>query len=283
MKLNLEKLNDKQRDFWDFYNQNFDEFKTMSIKEISKIYGCGISFIYNFFNSLGIKGIKELIMSISFEQGQINSNRIFNQELQLEDRIFETINQSNLRNNNLLKENKKIIDDLVNDIIRTKRRFCLGFGYSKLAALDFIGPFNHIDNSFVLVNDEDYEKSKLIQKINNEDILIVFSMRGKNKQLLKYLRYLRKNASELCIYLVTSKLNCLAAQFTDKVILIDNIMKRSDIYTNEIFYSPLQTFLFFNTVVKNILYQKIKTTANSQQNFVNEQLSWIYEKNDIDN
>ncbi|WP_338972798.1 hypothetical protein [Spiroplasma endosymbiont of Panorpa germanica] len=107
-------------------------------------------------------------------------------------------------------------------------------------------------------------------------------MRGKNKRLVSYLKYLKKKTPDLCIYLVTSKPECLAVQFTSKIILIDNIMKRSDIYTTDIFYSPLQSFLFFNMIVKNMLYKIIKNLANSKEKFVNEQLSWIDEKTDTE-
>ncbi|WP_338972797.1 hypothetical protein [Spiroplasma endosymbiont of Panorpa germanica] len=169
MKLKIEKLNDKQRDFFDFYNNNFEKYKTMSIKDISKEYGCGISFVYNFFESIGVKGIKEFIWNISYDKGQasLNDFKDGSENQKLFKEIFDTINLSNLRNLELCNENNKDIEALITDIIKTKRRFCLGFGYSKLAALDFIGPFHKIDNSFILVNDENYENSKTIEIIRN--------------------------------------------------------------------------------------------------------------------
>jgi len=134
-KRNLVTLTEVEVNFYDFSLKNYNLFLTETISEIAKKFGTGLSFIYGFFEKLGIKSLKEYIFflgvvlsekNILFQENK-TKNEIFEKEVLLQKTIENIYEQYRLLENQLLK-----INQLADEIHQNKDIFFIGLGFGSL-------------------------------------------------------------------------------------------------------------------------------------------------------
>lgn len=281
-KINLGSLNKNQIEFYNFATKNINIFLEKPIPEIAKLYGVGVSFVYTFFKKLGFNNSREFIFYLGFNNGEEFIQKMNNQNVDINPNyaLHKITKESNIVNRLLLEKQFDKITDLINQITKANNIYGLGFGYSKLAIKDISGLFTKLNITFNLVNNERYEDATRIKEITKGDIVIVYSLRGIDKNVINWTKRIKKlTENQVKIFLITSNTKSQLIKIVDSYIEIDNIMKRIDILDKDLLLSPLNSFIFFNNYIKTLLYIMNKEKYKTIKDFREEMHSWIYEKN----
>lgn len=279
----LSNLRANQIDFYNYCLLNVDSLLDLTVGEIAKKYGCGISFIYCYFNALGISGLKEYIYRLGYLKGverqiddlfveQIKKQSIYenSDEFQkIESEILLNYSNSHLNNFNLLVSQNKIIDEFCNTIASSKRLIGFGLGHSAICVDDLFGMFSILGLEIMQLSKE-YNKELDFKTIQDDDVLILFSMRGNNKYICKFVKELYEAKPNVKTFLITSNTKSPLIPQVGKTILVTNNNRQADYIQNPLLISYASPFLFFNDFVKNIYLQRHPDNLINNDKLINE-------------
>jgi len=282
-KRNLGTLTEIEVDFYDFSLKNYDLFLHQTINEIAKKFGTGLSFIYSFFEKLGIKSLKEYIFflgvvlsekKVLFEQDKRKKKK-FERETLFQKTIENIYGQYRLLDNQLTK-----INQLADEIHQKKDIFFIGLGYSRLAVEDFTGLFTYItEKNMKVINNTFIDYEKRLKEINNNSLVIIYSVRAQNQTILNWTKSIYLRAPEAKTYLITTNTASKLIYYVNQVIEVDNLTKRLDFFAGNVLISPLSSYVDFNNLLKSIYFNKYKSELLKSEKFLNEMISWRNDKN----
>ncbi|AHI53248.1 MurR/RpiR family transcriptional regulator [Spiroplasma culicicola] len=274
MKVNIAALNEKELEFFKFSMNNIDNFLFLPIKKVAEIYGCGISFIYNFFKKMNINGIKEYI---SLCVKELNYNRSVLEELigiNNDAKKYEALLVNFDYELNQYKEivaQSKKIEVIKSYLYNAKKIYGIAFGHSKLAMQDFLGFYNYIDTNIEFI---DYDKNfNLKQSLEKESVILFYSIRFINKKFKKILSDISK-VKYIKTVLVTSNRNKSMLEQFDVVFYINNVMKYHDNMEINYYIGPLNCFLMFNNYLKAKIFNDKRSLLLNNSSFLKETLGW---------
>lgn len=193
MSINIQSLNEKELDFYNFSIKHYNLFLVKTLKEISKIYGCGMSFIYNYFSKINVTGLKNYLYELFSMK---NSETALYKELsQLKiqqkfvDSLLTDFEQQTAQFKTLDQQEAKL-QKIKTLLYEAEIIYGLAFGHSKLAIKDFLGFYNFINNN---VNFLDYDRnSDILHSIPEKSLVIIYSIRFVNKKYSKIITDLKK-------------------------------------------------------------------------------------------
>ncbi|QGS52281.1 hypothetical protein [Spiroplasma tabanidicola] len=281
MALNIQTLNEKQIDFYNFSIEKYNLFYCKTLKEIASIYGCGMSFIYNFFKKLNIKGLKNYISELN---GIIYTKKSFTNKMfdlnikeKFQNSLFINFEQQIEQIKNIEIQENKIV--LIKKILKNSNYiYGIGFGHSKLAIKDILSFFEFLNPNTIFLN---YDKNIDIKHfVNQKSVIIIYSVRLVNKKYLTIIKELKK-IENIKIILVTSNRN-IDEELFEIVFYVNNPMKYQDFFNMNIYIGPLNTFLMFNNYLKSSIYLDNKEFLLKNKKFVKETIGWVDYKEAVD-
>ncbi|AKU79942.1 hypothetical protein [Spiroplasma turonicum] len=271
--LNIQILNEKQIDFYNFSIKNIKIFEKFSLKEIAKKFGCGISFIYKYFEILGISGIKEYIVCINLiiskkenlKELLVNNNGGFLDD-ELSYYFIEQMNQVDI-----IKKQTRSINNFKNYLRQSRKVYGIAFGHSKLAIQDFLGFYSYINKNCEFLNCD--SKIDFKNYIEKKSLIIIYSIRFANKKLFKILDILNK-LQDVKLLLVTSNKLIDYKYGLNEIIYIDNVMKNIDNININYYIGPLNSFILLNNFLKAELFEDNKSILMKNKSFLKETIGW---------
>ncbi|AHI54244.1 hypothetical protein SSABA_v1c08450 [Spiroplasma sabaudiense Ar-1343] len=286
-KFNLENLNEKQVDLYNYVINNLDDILELSVREISEKYGCGISFIYTFLACIETKGWKTFIFRLGILKGMKSAARIdesFNKEINLKNQITNLIFNNNktadFKNKLILDDQFIKIDKLCDDISEANRILGFGQGHGLLAVNDLFGMFSKLELKCIQLIKNKNNFKQLITEIEDDDLLIIYSFKGVSEFTIDFFNLLKKTKPNLKTYLITSNYNCKIQEQENRTIFIHNNLMDIEIKDNLILASPLRSFIVFNDYLKTFLFYKNKNEFSNLKSLVTELNSWKDNNND---
>ncbi|QEH61994.1 hypothetical protein SCHIN_v1c07990 [Spiroplasma chinense] len=268
----VNELNKKDIDFLNFCKNNIDLILDSNLKDISQQYGCGMSFIYNFFKKINISSINEFRVFLHTSKYKNEENEQIN--------IMKSTIEDVIDNNNVMFENQlDKIDDLLKEIFEQRKTlYICGLGYSGIAAYDFFALKFLINfNNWHFVNESKDDYSFNFNTVKENSLFVVFSLSGRSKKnmiLINKIRELNKNCK---IIMITGNSD-YNKDGVDDAIITSNLMKMNDIYTKLVIVSPSTDFLFFNNFFKTRALHKYKDLFFESSKFNDEYSWWIKPK-----
>lgn len=279
--IDLNELNNKELEFYYYSLNHLDKLLSKSLSEIVADYGCGMSFIYNFFNKLNMTSLKEYIYFLGLTTGINKGNDdLLNVQNKIGKKMIHNHELNNHRNLNLLELQEQQIQQFCESIKKANIVYGFGLGHSKLALNDLFGMLSRFGvNTYLL----EYSITSLRHKIFNmkdNDILIVFTLRGNHPVTNKIVSLIKQYRSDIKIIVVTSNKKSNLIKNSDVMIFIDNnIITEPEVSNSNFIISPLHTWLFFLDYLKNYYYNLNKKDIEQKQDFIKELRSWT--SNDV--
>ncbi|AVP48993.1 MurR/RpiR family transcriptional regulator [Williamsoniiplasma luminosum] len=284
--LNLSNLNDVQLDFYNFTLKNIELLLFSTVKEVAEKYGCGISFVYKFFQKIDVTGLKEYIYRLGVNEGfekktslnfvQKDDEDLLKKPNSEAKTISEFLLIDYIKNNevnfNLIDEQVKKISELCNLINSNERKiYGFGLGHAEIcikelfSALELFG----IEN---IQWEKDKHSDEMIDysAIKETDVLIIYTFRGVHKYTTKLVEEVRQKHPTLPIYVVTTNRETKLNKYTDHIILINNNARRVDVLDNPILTSIANPFILFNDYLKNYYYLNFIKNINDHKELFKE-------------
>jgi DNA-binding MurR/RpiR family transcriptional regulator len=267
----LNKLNQNEINFINWFKQQQYSFMLSNVKTIADVYGTGMSFIYTLLKKLELNHFKELVFLLTQQSSLENSEteNIFNKkDKTIFDSLFELQTKGNLANHILFKNQKDKLEDFCDLLFKSKNVYGIGLGHAFLALKDLSGFYKRINPNFKVFDNNNFSSIKF-----DECLFIVYSLRGKNSKLKQMIEKIKNNSGNKII-LFTSNVNTSIANMADIVIEIHNVMKEQNPFTDYNILSPLNSWLFLNDLIKTQIWVTYKKEILKINDIVNEMISW---------
>ncbi|WP_338983891.1 hypothetical protein [Spiroplasma endosymbiont of Othius punctulatus] len=268
MILDLHKLTEKQLEFYKYSIKNIDNFINMTVKEIAETYGCGISFIYTYFDKLKISGIKDYISKLTIETNS-KDNIIKNvlEPSSIDDQLLAINIQQQIDDYNKIKNQVEKINQIKELFYSSKNIYGVAFGHSKLAIEDLIGFYSFVDPKIELTN------SETIKKIEPNSVVVFYSVRFVNKKFKQILKQIDEVENVKKILITSSPKKGLASIF-DVVFYVNNVMQKQENLNFNYYLGPLNCFIMFNNFLKSEIFKDNKKELLENKMFLKETLGW---------
>lgn len=298
---NLSILNEKEIEFYNFVKENLNDVFNKTVQELSREYGCGISFIYNLFNKLKIDGIKTFVYKLGFQNGYIYSissaaNQILNQKVvdTIEDvniifknSLTENLNKLLVNYNRCINSNAVLLGEqfsklklITNKLLKSKKIYGFGQGYAELPLLDLFSFLNKWDLKTKQIIKSSININKTIAKIDKSDLVFVYSFFGKSQYTESIIKRIKEARHDVFIILITTNAQSRFIKKVDLSIWINNDnLREQDLLKKPVLFSPAISLMFFNDVLKNQIYSINNKEFNKKENFIKEIESWRQNKN----
>ncbi|ARU91044.1 hypothetical protein SCLARK_00287 [Spiroplasma clarkii] len=284
--INISNLTNDEVDFYNYTLKNVDLLIYSSLNEVSRDYGCGISFIYRFFEKIQVSGLKEYIHRLSFQLGmQATTDQDLQEERTTKDK---KIGDSNLKtiegigyklladyniNNNLnyamMKEQLSKLEYLCETISDVKNIYRFGLGHSELAIKELFGMLEKFGID-VCQHFKDENIDQFIHNMKPNSVFIVYSFRGMHPYTLKLIKKVHQKKN-LHSFLLTANSKTKFAKYFQEIIYINNNVRNLDYLNKPVLISPFNSLVFFNDFIKNIYYL-INQKALSEKMNLNKKL-----------
>ncbi|ARU90848.1 hypothetical protein SCLARK_0013 [Spiroplasma clarkii] len=273
MILKISDMNAKELDFYYYCRKNIDIVIDKPLNEVAKKFGCGVSFIYSFFEKNNILGVKDFVKILVEEKCADDFEKQQLLELTTDNKLWKptiaTINELKTEYSNAIDQYEKIeiIAELIN---KCENVYGLGFGYSELAVKDFLGFLTHCKKSVHTIN---YDFNHDITNYIKPNSLVIFYS----------VRFIQKKYSDIIEKLNRIK-NCHLVLVTNGsvqnpnisvIYRIENAIKYQETFGDLYFLSPVTSFYLFNTFLKTMVFEKHRADLLNDQDFVNESMSWV--------
>ncbi|MCD7893589.1 MAG: MurR/RpiR family transcriptional regulator [Erysipelotrichaceae bacterium] len=223
IKLNQDNFSKTEQKVANFILMNPEYVETHTISKLATETDTSTSAVLRFCQSLGFKGYKdfryEMIQYIHTSHHPLDSSDLLNQ-------LMSTYNQVFSQFRNL---DRDIVIKLVNDLLNNQIIYISGIYYSSLPAMHLsmglldLGIQNHVLTDYITIG----HNSRVI---NNEAMVIHFSLSGQKSELQRHIPDLIKTLPEKS-YLITMNENGeLGKFFTHKIVLPGHTFKNQSVF-----------------------------------------------------
>lgn len=270
--IELNNLSQKQIEFYNYSLKNWELLFQITIKELALKYGCGISFIYNYFDKIKVSGIKEYFLLVIKEiKYSEEIEKLFEDAKNIDINLF--LNMDNqIQDYKLLQKQQDKINLLMDDLSNVSIVYGTAFGHSKLALQDFLGFYSFINSNCEFINLN--EKIDLSNYLKKDAILIFYSIRFANEKYKKIFNSIIENKNIKRVFLFTSNQKYISPSDKIVTVLINNSVKSQHVETMLEYVSPINSFLVLNNLLKKNLFNVFKDKLLKNPKFLKETLGW---------
>ncbi|WP_342268493.1 hypothetical protein [Spiroplasma endosymbiont of Aspidapion aeneum] len=220
-------LNKKEIDFLINFKANFKEHSLWSQNKVINHYKLSKAFIYNLLNKLGFKKWKEFLFSIN----------IADTTSPIKAEIKHAVN----------------IEKFV-DILKHKKLFITGEGYSKISGYEFLYFINNFKNDCKLVEiKRDWTWKFLDEKMSNS-LFLVYSSKGKNINILNFLKYVSSLENNI-VFCITDNISNIYKDYVN-FFIYSNIDFINPLYYINTSLSPIIPQIYINHEIKKAFLSK---------------------------
>lgn len=241
LKENYDKLTVSEQEVIDFLMKQ-EKIEKITLKEIKQEIFISSSTVIRACKKLGYETYNDLRyeLKLSKEKSTLKTNYISTFE-----HMKEQLSVEFLRTISILSE--KDFNKFSDIIINARRVFCVGIGSSYVPIIDFNRKLKLIN---IWANDyyEQYSIARIPDISTEKDVIIVFSLGGKNIEVNNSLLEAKKNGTK--ILAITSLATNKLAKISDHIIKVYDAPKTRDKIRSRLMLNLVGTLLFENIINK---------------------------------